>query len=254
MPRTKHKALDDSPAPGSKRIVPKIACQLCGREMLRITQKHLNTVHDGMLYDDYLKEFGPESTALEVYAYRGGTVARAMVNDPHLRQEIYDLAQKGYHIRTIAATVGIGNSTIDLWLDKGKPDNINAKTGERLYADIYYEFYKEFRRHEALAETKAVDALVKATTGDWKAAMAFLERRFPRHWHQTSTSTVSVEGQVEHVHVRDLEVQALLEDPETAEMACKLLELLSTSDRSPDTIIDAELEDDVDIDRENDDD
>ena len=245
-----------APAPGSTRVVPKVTCQECGRQMLRITQNHLTRSHDGMLYDEYLAKYGPQSTTLAVYDDRGGTTARALVNNPDLRQEIYDLAQKGYHHKTIAATVGCSPSTIEQWLTKGKPDNVD-KNGKRLYPDIYYEFVEDYRKHEALAETQAVDSLVKASSGDWKAALAFLERRFPAHWRQTNTSTVSVEGQVEHVHVRDLAVEKLLEDPETAEMACRLLERLSSADRSPDTIIDAELEDvedDVDIDSENDDD
>ena len=253
--RRKTKGLDKyAPAPGSTRVVPKIKCQECGKEMLRITQNHLTRSHDGMLYEEYLAKYGPNSTTLQVYDDRGGTTARALVNNPDLRQEIYDLAAKGYHHKTIAATVGCSPSTIEQWLTKGKPDNVD-KNGKRLYPDIYYEFVEDYRKHEALAETQAVDSLIRASTGDWKAALAFLERRFPAHWRPTNTSTVSVEGQVEHVHVRDLEVQALLEDPETAEMACRLLERLSASDRSPDTIIDADYEEvAVDIDSENDDD
>ena len=230
-----------APAPGSTRVIPKIKCQECGKEMLRITQNHLTRSHDGMLYEDYLKKYGPNSTTLQVYNEdRGGSTARALVSNPDIRNEIYHLAEKGYHHKTIAATIGCSPSTMEQWLTKGKPDNVNPKTGKRLAPDIYYEFVEEYRKHEALAETSAVDSLVHASTGDWRAALAFLERRFPEHWRPTATSTIQIDGQVEHVHVRDLEVQALLEDPETAEMACRLLERLSSADRAPDTIIDAD--------------
>lgn len=245
-----------APAPGSTKVIPKITCQECGKQMLRITQNHLTRSHDGMLYEDYLKKYGPHSTTVAEYNHaRGGTTARALVNDPEMCLAIYDLAQKGYHHKTIAATVGISPSTIEQWLTKGKPDNVDLQTGERLAPDVYYEFVEQYRKHEALAETQAVDSLVRASTGDWKAAVAYLERRFPEHWRlaTSSSSTVKVEGQVDHVHVRDVDIEELLKDPETAQMACTLLERLSGGDRQPNEpngemeVIDAEA---VDLDEE----
>jgi hypothetical protein len=231
-----------APAPGTTRTIPKIKCQECGKEMLRITQNHLTRSHDGMLYDDYLKKWGPNSTSLEVYNKdRGGTTARALVSNPDIRNEIYSLAMKGYHHKTIAATIGISPSTLELWLTKGKPDNVTPE-GQRLEPDVYYEFVEEYRKHEALAETEAVDSLIRASKGDWKAALAFLERRFPDHWRSESKRIVDIEGSVEHVMVRDLEVQALLEDPDTAAMACELLERLSQGDRAAPIEAEAEVE------------
>jgi len=248
-PRVRRKHIDKhAPAPGSKKVIPKVVCQECGKEMLRITQNHLTRSHDGMLYDDYLKKYGPKSTTLEVYSNaRGGTTARALVNDPEMCREIYDLAQKGYHHKTIAATVGISPSTIEQWLTKGKPENVNPQTGERLAADVYYEFVEEYRKSEAMAETQAVDSLVKASAGDWKAAVAYLERRFPEHWRLDSKRTVEIEGNVEHRHVRDIDINELLEDPETAQMACTLLERLSGNDREPPELLDVDA---VELDEE----
>ena len=245
--RRKNKGLDKyAPAPGSTEVIPKVTCQECGKEMLRITQNHLTRSHDGMLYEEYLKKYGPQSTTVQVYSSRGGTTARALVNDPEVCTKIYDLAQKGYHHKTIAATIGISPSTLEQWLTKGKPDNLTPE-GERLAADVYYEFTEQYRKHEALAETQAVDSLVQASMGDWKAAVAYLERRFPEHWRLTnsSTSTIQVDGNIEHVHVRDISIEELLADPETAQMACTLLEKLSGGDRlpnepDPDMMIDAE--------------
>jgi len=75
---------------------------------------------------------------------------------------------------------------------------------------------------------------------DGRGAVECLGRRFPENWKPEAKSHIQIDGTVEHLQVRDLEVDRLLEDPETAAMACELLERLSQPDRN---VIEGEVED-----------
>jgi len=166
---------------------------------------------------------GPKNTALNDETY-------------HL---IMEMAEKGYPKTTIAKTVGISYGTLNNWLNWGAPDSVD-KDGNRIYKDMYYKFHQDFYEHEAKAEILAVDALRDAGRQDWRAAVEFLARRFPENWKPEAKSHIQIDGTVEHLQVRDLEVDRLLEDPETAAMACELLERLSQPDRN---VIEGEVED-----------
>jgi len=223
------------------RPVPKVKCAICGKEMLRLTHTHLEKYHDGMLIDDYIKEYGIEAARPQIdgithHWMTGGPKNTALNDENHAL--IMTLAEKGYPKTTIAKTVGISTATLQNWLTWGAPDSLD-KNGNRIYADMYYKFHQDFYEAEARAETQAVDALVSAGRSDWRAAVEFLARRFPENWRPESKQTVSVEGTVEHIQVRDIAVDKLLEDPETAAMACELLERLSGGDRE---VIEGELD------------
>ncbi len=67
---------------------------------------------------------------------------------------------------------GIGRTTYYRWIHRGQ----EASDG------IYREFYEAVRRAMARAEVRAVMILRQAMAKDWRAAMCWLERRYPNRW------------------------------------------------------------------------
>jgi transposase-like protein len=231
--------------------VPKVTCAECGKQMLRLTHTHLEKYHDGMLIDDYIKKHGmaaarPQIDGITYEWMTGGPKNTALNDETHLL--IMTLAEKGYPKSTIAKTVGISIITLQNWLRWGAPDSVD-KHGNRIHKDMYYKFYQDYQKAEALSEIQAVDALRDAGRSDWRAAVEFLARRFPENWRPESKHTVEIDGQVDIVHSRDLDIEKLLEDPETAELACTLLEKLSMGDR---LLIEGEATEVVDIEGDDD--
>src|SRR5438876_6179573 len=62
--------------------------------------------------------------------------------------------------------------------------------GEREPSGEYHDFVEELRKAEAEAERNAVEIWRRAIDddGDWRAAQAFLERRFPDRWRRRQTN------------------------------------------------------------------
>jgi len=221
------------------RPTPKVTCAECGKQMLRLTHTHLERRH-GMTIAEYVEKHGLDASRPQIEGITqrwmtGGPKNTALNDETHAL--IMELASKGYPKTTIAKTIGISPQTLGNWLTWGAPDSVD-KHGNRIYKDMYYKFYQDYQFAEAQSEILAVDALRDAGRNDWRAAVEFLQRRFPENWRVESKQTIEVGGSVEHVHVRDMAVDKLLEDPELAGMACELLERLSGGDR----LIEGEVE------------
>ncbi len=86
----------------------------------------------------------------------------------------------GCYPEQAAQAAGVSASTFYAWKARGERE----KTGR------YRDFLEELRKAEAEAERNAVEIWRSAIDdeGDWRAAQAFLERRFRDRWgrHQTS--------------------------------------------------------------------
>jgi transposase len=84
--------------------------------------------------------------------------------------------------RDAARYAGIGRSTLYRWLERGEADSDGGIESEHgvLWARVV--------RAEAVAEVEAVAVLHRAMDedgGNWRAAVAFLSRRYPSRWGTT---------------------------------------------------------------------
>ncbi|KJS86280.1 valine--tRNA ligase [Desulfosporosinus sp. BICA1-9] len=66
----------------------------------------------------------------------------------------------------------ISCTTFRHWMRQGEED----KKGE------YFNFFNAIKAAEAQAEIRAVELWHKQMPQDWRAAQAFLERRYPERW------------------------------------------------------------------------
>ncbi|MGZ6372703.1 MAG: hypothetical protein ACXWL8_04835, partial [Candidatus Limnocylindria bacterium] len=114
-------------------------------------------------------------------------MARPSKLTPERRKAIIDMIGYGVFAETAARAAGISPSTYYLWLQRG-----NA--GEAPFS----EFSDAVRAREAAVEVEAVSVLkAAAEDGDWRAAMRFLERRFPSRWGRGRRREYVVEATLE---------------------------------------------------------
>jgi transposase len=99
-------------------------------------------------------------------------VGRRTKLTPELADEIAQTIESGNYAETAASASGIHKATFYRWLERGE----NASSG------LYKDFHDAVRRAEALAEARAIRVVQDAMPKDWKAAMTYLERKFPERW------------------------------------------------------------------------
>ena len=102
------------------------------------------------------------------------------------RNAILRKMREGHYAKTAAETSGITEQTLYNWLKKGE----NAER----YPE-HASFLEAYRRAEALAEGKAIEAVASAFTSDWRAAMTYLERRHPGRWAKRQNVDVTSNAQ-----------------------------------------------------------
>ncbi|MFO7948118.1 MAG: hypothetical protein R6V19_15035 [Armatimonadota bacterium] len=88
-----------------------------------------------------------------------------------LQDEICGHLASGCYAVTACELAGISESTFYNWLERGRD-------GE----DPFLEFLESVKKAEAQAEVKALTIIQNAMADDWKAAMTWLERKFPDRW------------------------------------------------------------------------
>jgi hypothetical protein len=86
----------------------------------------------------------------------------------------------GNYKETAATYAGITISTLNKWLQIGASDIEVGRETE------YSALFVAVRAAEAEAEVEAVTAIRLAFGDDWKAAVAFLERRHTQRWGRTN--------------------------------------------------------------------
>jgi hypothetical protein len=127
---------------------------------------------------------------------RKGPLARIT---PARRDRLFDLLRAGNYVTVAAQAIGISPSAIYLYRTKGRQilqnyggdiailesiidDSRSPGARRRHERDLYYaEFALEFERAIADAEIDAVQA-IRNGFSDWRAAIAYLERRYPSRW------------------------------------------------------------------------
>lgn len=97
------------------------------------------------------------------------------------RDRIIRAVRAGNYREAAARAAGIAPSTLYAWLERGAAE----ETGP------YYEFSEALQRAEAEAEVFAVATIRKAMPDDWRAAVTYLERRYPSRWRKNSSTELT---------------------------------------------------------------
>jgi transposase len=97
-----------------------------------------------------------------------------------LRERIALAVAAGSSYRAAAQAAGIGESTLHSWLARGRAeqDARHPASSERGYVLLL----EAVEQASAGAEVRAAAMITEASETDWRAALAFLERRDPEHW------------------------------------------------------------------------
>ena len=94
-------------------------------------------------------------------------MARPTKLTPDRKDRIVKAMGAGNYLEAAARSAGVHPSTVYRWLERAEQE------AEGLYRD----FAEDVRRAEAEAEVHAVAIVRRAMSGDWRAALAYLERR-----------------------------------------------------------------------------
>jgi hypothetical protein len=131
-------------------------------------------------------------------------VARPTKLTPKATDRILQGIRAGNHVEPACRSAGIAPSTYYSWLARG----------EREPDGIYGEFCEQLRLAEAEAEVHAVALLRRAMPDDWRAALAYLERRHPERWrrHQTTELTGKGGGPIRTDHRPALDLTKLTDE------------------------------------------
>ena len=100
---------------------------------------------------------------------------------PRVRWElIVERVRAGAYPEVAAASVGVAAATFYRWKTWGSDRVEDGKI--RKARGGFREFREALDRAEAEAEMLAIAHVQKAMPDDWRAAMAYLERRAPQRW------------------------------------------------------------------------
>jgi hypothetical protein len=102
------------------------------------------------------------------------------LTDP-IREKFVQVLRVGNYREAACRAIGISPSCFYNWLQRGELE-------ER---GIYREFLDAVTKAEAEAEVFAVAILRRAMSDDWKAAVAYLERRHPAGWRRQTTTELT---------------------------------------------------------------
>lgn len=97
------------------------------------------------------------------------------------RKAILEGIEAGLPLNQAAGRAGVGRRTVYDWLAKG------AENPDGSYAD----FALAVEEANANAAFDAVEELRKAGRDDWRASLAYLERRFPEEWSRRERHEVT---------------------------------------------------------------
>jgi hypothetical protein len=99
-------------------------------------------------------------------------MGRPLKLTPDLTDRVVKAIRAGNYAEAACQAAGIGTSTFYRWMARG---------GEQP-ASEFGAFRAEVLRAEAEAEVHAVAIIRRAMADDWRAALAYLERRHPARW------------------------------------------------------------------------
>lgn len=111
-------------------------------------------------------------------------MARPTKLDPERQERIVDAIRAGSYAEPACRAAGIAESTFYRWLQRGEAED----------RGIYADFVQAVRCAEAEAEVHAIELVRAQMPEDWRAAIAFLERRFPSRWRRQTSAEISGPG------------------------------------------------------------
>lgn len=137
----------------------------------------------------------PEATATESQASRADAKpGRPSKLTPEVHAAIVDKMRAGSFLDHAARLSGVHPSTVHRWLEQGDPEDA---------PEPYASFAADFRQAEAEAEETAKEQLRTWGGTEWKATLAFLERRFPDRWGQKTEQKIEHKGAMVQVYLPD---------------------------------------------------
>jgi hypothetical protein len=105
-------------------------------------------------------------------------MARPVKLTAAVSERIVQAIRAGNYPEPAARAAGISPSTYYRWMTRGQQE----PTG------IFHDFAETVARAEGEAEVHAVAFIRRAMSADWRAALAYVERRHPERWRRQQTT------------------------------------------------------------------
>lgn len=99
-------------------------------------------------------------------------MARPTKLTPDVQKRLVDAISAGSYFEPACAYAGIAYSTFRTWMERGAQED----------GGPYHDLAVAMAEAEGRAEVRLVGLLNKAMPEDWRAIIAFLERRYPARW------------------------------------------------------------------------
>lgn len=135
-----------------------------------------------------------------------------------VRERIVEALAVGCYRAHAAAYAGVAKGTFYRWLDIGSAD----VAAERLTTE-HAKLFVAVEEAESEAYFKAVKVLQDAAPKDWRAAEAFLSRRYPGDWSKQTNVGMDLSGSVDHQHTVSAAEPVLPDGVQPSMLPMKLL-------------------------------
>jgi hypothetical protein len=106
--------------------------------------------------------------------------------NPELIIEICDKIERGVTQKTAALTSGITEHTFHNYINRGKQET----------EGIYFQFFQSLKKSQANLKATYEQLIFDAAHKDWKAAMTYLERKYPDEYGRQEKTRVEHSGQL----------------------------------------------------------
>lgn len=157
------------------------------------------------------------------------SVQRTLLEDPEIFNTLIDAIRKGTPPSTACAMAGIHKATMMKWL----------KYGHEGRDRTVVQFWRAVRMAEAASESDAAESLAAAGSEDWRAALSYLERRFPERWRKQTERNITVDGSVDVNHKHQL-AQVVSKDDDARALLRRLIDKQPSDNAGgQETVIDA---------------
>jgi hypothetical protein len=112
-----------------------------------------------------------------------------------LRDRIVEVVGAGNYLKTAAQFAGVGQSTLQGWLARGRAAAARIEAGNTIDAgeEPFLTLLERVTQAEVQAEVAAVTHWRRAFSQDWRAARDYLGRKRPDQWAAKTTISISSE-------------------------------------------------------------
>ncbi len=97
---------------------------------------------------------------------------------PELVENLVSGAKTGLFRQAVAESIGLNPEWVDTWLEMGLSSGA---------VEPFRGFALRYRAAEAASQLPFIHTIQAAATADYKAALAWLEKRWPEQWGQKAT-------------------------------------------------------------------